>query len=318
MGKAIIDVAKKVLDDEASGLSLLGDFFDINFVNAVNKIYSSNGKVIVSGVGKSGHIGRKISATLSSTGTPSYFVHPTEASHGDMGMVSTDDIIFAISWSGETSELGDLVRFSQDNNIPLISLTASMDSSLAKSSDISLVLPKATEACPNGLAPTTSTTMQLVVGDALAICLLNERGFDKEKFKSLHPGGQLGAALSSVSEIMHVEKNMPLIESGTPMSDALISISEKGFGCAGIIKNDELIGIITDGDLRRHMGPELLDQNVDDVMTKNPKTVSKNMRASDALDLINNLGIQGLFVTEEGSKPKGFIHFHDLIRIIKT
>jgi arabinose-5-phosphate isomerase len=234
-----------------------------------------------------------------------------------MGMVGSEDIIFAISWSGETSELNDIVHFSKQNNIKLISLTSSSESHLASSADISLILPKATEACPNGLAPTTSTTMQLIVGDAIAICLLNERGFDKDKFKSLHPGGQLGAALSTLEDIMHKEDTIPLLNSGTNMSEALIKISEKGFGCSGVTKNDELIGIVTDGDLRRHMGPGLLEKTVDEIMNTNPKTVSRNMLATDALDLINEIGIQGLFIVDEKKHPLGFIHFHDLIRLIK-
>ena len=317
MSNNIKEVARKVLKDEAEGIALLESFFDENFTLAIKKILEISGKVIVTGVGKSGHIGKKISATLSSTGTPSYFVHPTEASHGDMGMVGSEDIIFAISWSGETSELNDIVHFSKQNNIKLISLTSSSESHLASSADISLILPKATEACPNGLAPTTSTTMQLIVGDAIAICLLNERGFDKDKFKSLHPGGQLGAALSTLEDIMHKEDTIPLLNSGTNMSEALIKISEKGFGCSGVTKNDELIGIVTDGDLRRHMGPGLLEKTVDEIMNTNPKTVSQNMLATDALDLINEIGIQGLFIVDEKKHPLGFIHFHDLIRLIK-
>ena len=317
MSNNIKEVARKVLKDEAEGIALLDSFFDENFTLAIKKILEISGKVIVTGVGKSGHIGKKISATLSSTGTPSYFVHPTEASHGDMGMVGSEDIIFAISWSGETSELNDIVHFSKQNNIKLISLTSSSESHLASSADISLILPKVTEACPNGLAPTTSTTMQLIVGDAIAICLLNERGFDKDKFKSLHPGGQLGAALSTLEDIMHKEDTIPLLNSGTNMSEALIKISEKGFGCSGVIKNDELIGIVTDGDLRRHMGPGLLEKTVDEIMNTNPKTVSQNMLATDALDLINEIGIQGLFIVDEKKHPLGFIHFHDLIRLIK-
>ncbi len=310
-------VARKVLKDESDGIALLKDFFDENFSSAVNKIFKIKGKVIVTGVGKSGHIGKKISATLSSTGTPSYFVHPTEASHGDMGMVGNDDIIFAISWSGETAELGDIIHFSKENKIGLISLTSSSDSLLSQSSDISLILPKATEACPNGLAPTTSTTMQLVVGDAIAICLLNQRGFDREKFKSFHPGGQLGAALLTVKDIMHKENSIPLLQSGTNMSEAIIKISEKGFGCAGVVRENKLIGILTDGDLRRHMGPELLSKTIDEIMNLKPKTVSENMLASEALSLINQLGIQGLFIINENNNPIGFVHFHDLIRLIK-
>ena len=313
----IIESAQKALDDEIKGLSLLKDFFDSDFEEAVNTIFKTKGKVVVTGVGKSGHIGRKISATLSSTGTPSYFVHPTEASHGDMGMIENNDIIFAISWSGETTELGNIVKYALENKIKLIGLSSNKNSHLAKSSNIALNLPLVDEACPNGLAPTTSTTMQLVVGDALAISLLNIRDFNKDNFRSLHPGGQLGAALAIVEDIMHSNNSLPVIEIGSPMSEALIKISEKGFGCIGVVSNNSLKGIITDGDLRRHMGPEMLNSKVESIMTKNPQTVNAKILVSDALDLINNLGIQGLFVTNKDMTPIGFVHFHDLIRIIK-
>ena len=313
----IIESAQKALNDEIEGLSLLKEFFNSNFEDAVNAIFKTNGKVVVTGVGKSGHIGRKISATLSSTGTPSYFVHPTEASHGDMGMIENNDIIFAISWSGETTELGNIVKYALENNIKLIGLSSNKNSHLAKSSDIPLNLPSVVEACPNGLAPTTSTTMQLVVGDALAISLLNIRDFNKDNFRSLHPGGQLGAALAIVKDIMHSGDSLPIIESGSLMSEAIIKISEKGFGCIGVISGDHLIGIITDGDLRRHMGPEILNNTVDSIMTKDPQTINSKVLVSDALNLINQLGIQGFFVSNNDKKPIGFIHFHDLIRIMK-
>lgn len=313
----IIESAQKALDDEIKGLSLLKDFFDSDFEEAVNTIFKTKGKVVVTGVGKSGHIGRKISATLSSTGTPSYFVHPTEASHGDMGMIENNDIIFAISWSGETTELGNIVKYALENKIKLIGLSSNKNSHLAKSSNIALNLPLVDEACPNGLAPTTSTTMQLVVGDALAISLLNIRDFNKDNFRSLHPGGQLGAALAIVEDVMHSNNSLPVIEIGSPMSEALIKISEKGFGCIGVVSNKSLKGIITDGDLRRHMGPEMLNSKVESIMTKNPQTVNAKILVSDALNLINNLGIQGLFVTNKDMTPIGFVHFHDLIRIIK-
>ena len=313
----IIESAQKALSDEIEGLSLLKEFFNSDFEKAVNAIFNSKGKVVVTGVGKSGHIGRKISATLSSTGTPSYFIHPTEASHGDMGMIEEKDIILAISWSGETTELGNIVKYALENKIKLIGLSSNKESHLAKSSNIALNIPMVEEACPNGLAPTTSTTMQLVIGDAIAISLLNIRDFNKDNFRSLHPGGQLGAALAVVKDVMHSGESLPTIDIGSPMSEALIKISEKGFGCIGVISNNSLEGIITDGDLRRHMGPEILNNKVESIMTKSPQMVSSTLLVSDALKLINNLGIQGLFVTDDGKSPIGFVNFHDLIRVIK-
>ena len=313
----IIESALQVLNDEIDGINLLKKFFDSNFEDAVRAIYDSSGKVIVTGVGKSGHIGRKISATLSSTGTPSFFIHPTEASHGDMGMIEKNDVIFAISWSGETTELGDIVRFAHENKNKLIGLSSNEKSHLAKSSDIPLNLPAAKEACPNGLAPTTSTTMQLIVGDALAISLLNIRDFNKDNFRSLHPGGRLGAILAKVKDVMHVSDETPILNKGCKMSEAIIKISEKGFGCIGITSEDMLIGIITDGDLRRHMGPEMLEKNVEEIMTKDPLNISDDLLVSDALKLINKQGVQGLFVTNQDKKPIGFVHFHDLIKVLK-
>ena len=313
----IIESAQKALSDEIEGLSLLKEFFNSNFEEAVSAIFNSKGKVVVTGVGKSGHIGRKISATLSSTGTPSYFIHPTEASHGDMGMIEKSDIILAISWSGETTELANVVKYALENKIKLIGLSSNKESHLAKSSDIALNIPFVEEACPNGLAPTTSTTMQLVIGDAIAISLLNIRDFNKDNFRSLHPGGQLGAALAIIEDVMHSGESLPIIEIGSPMSEALIKISEKGFGCIGVVSNNSLEGIITDGDLRRHMGPDMLNNKVESIMTKNPQMVSSKLLVADALELINNLGIQGLFVSNNNKIPVGFIHFHDLIRVIK-
>lgn len=313
----IIESAQKALNDEIEGLSLLKEFFNSNFEESVKAIFNSKGKVVVTGVGKSGHIGRKISATLSSTGTPSYFIHPTEASHGDMGMIEKSDIILAISWSGETTELANIVKYALENKIKLIGLSSNKKSHLAKSSDIALNIPLVEEACPNGLAPTTSTTMQLVIGDAIAISLLNIREFNKDNFRSLHPGGQLGAALAIIEDVMHSGDSLPIIEIGSPMSEALIKISEKGFGCIGVVSNNSLEGIITDGDLRRHMGPDILNNKVESIMTKNPRMVSSKLLVSDALELINNLGIQGLFVSNNNKIPVGFVHFHDLIRVIK-
>jgi arabinose-5-phosphate isomerase len=314
----IIETALQVLNDEIDGINLLKKFFDSNFEHAVKTIFDSNGKVIVTGVGKSGHVGRKISATLSSTGTPSFFIHPTEASHGDMGMIEKNDVILAISWSGETTELGDIVRFAHENKNKLIGLSSNKNSHLANSSDIALNLPNAKEACPNGLAPTTSTTMQLIVGDALAISLLNIRDFNKDNFRLLHPGGRLGAILAKVSDIMHIDDEIPVLNKGSKMSEAIIKISEKGFGCIGIILEDKLIGIITDGDLRRHMGPEMLDKSVEEIMTKDPISIPKQLLVSEALELLNKQGVQGLFITDNEKKPLGFVHFHDLIKVIKN
>ena len=273
----IIESAQKALSDEIEGLSLLKEFFNSDFEKAVDAIFNSKGKVVVTGVGKSGHIGRKISATLSSTGTPSYFIHPTEASHGDMGMIEEEDIILAISWSGETTELGNIVKYALENKIKLIGLSSNKESHLAKSSNIALNIPMVEEACPNGLAPTTSTTLQLVIGDAIAISLLNIRDFNKDNFRSLHPGGQLGAALAVVKDVMHSGESLPTIDIGSPMSEALIKISEKGFGCIGVISNNSLEGIITDGDLRRHMGHEILNNKVESIMTKRPQMVSSSL-----------------------------------------
>ena len=313
----IIETALQVLNDEIDGINLLKKFFDSNFEDAVKTIFDSNGKVVVTGVGKSGHVGRKISATLSSTGTPSFFIHPTEASHGDMGMIEKNDVILAISWSGETTELGDIVRFAHENKNKLIGLSSNKNSHLAKSSNIALNLPNAKEACPNGLAPTTSTTMQLIAGDAIAISLLNMRDFDKDNFRSLHPGGRLGSILARVRDIMHVGEEIPILNKGCKMSEAIIKISEKGFGCIGITSDDELIGIITDGDLRRHMGPEMLEKNVEEIMTKEPLSISEDLLVSEALKLINNQNVQALFITDKKNIPMGFVHFHDLIKVLK-
>ena len=267
--------ALRTLGTERDGIAVLmnglGGALGTAFTAAVDLLASAKGRVIVTGMGKSGHIGRKIAATLASTGTPAYYVHPGEASHGDLGMVQPDDVIVALSWSGETAELADLVAYAKRFRLGLIAVTCNEASSLARQADACLILPKALEACPNGLAPTTSTTMQLVIGDALAVALLERRGFTAEHFRVFHPGGKLGAQLKLVREVMHTGERLPLVPVGTRMAQALTVQSEKSFGCVIVVAEDgSLAGIITDGDLRRHMSGDLLDRLVEDVMTRDP------------------------------------------------
>jgi len=315
----LIRSALRTLETEMTGLAALSaaiaDGLGAPFVAAVEKIRSAAGRVIVTGMGKSGHVGRKIAATLASTGTPAYFVHPGEASHGDLGVISPDDIIVALSWSGETAELRDLIDYAKRFRVALIAVTANAESTLAKAADIALVLPAAKEACPLGLAPTTSTLMQLAVGDALAVTLFESRGFTALQFKDLHPGGRLGASLTFLRDVMHTEPKIPLVPLGSRMSDAIMEMSAKGFGCVGIVGADgKLHGIITDGDLRRNMRDDLLTSPVDQVMTKNPKTARPDQLAAEALELLNARKVTALFVVEN-AKPVGLVHLHDLLRI---
>ena len=285
------------------------------FGRATALIGAAKGRIIVTGLGKSGHVGRKIAATLASTGTPAYFVHPTEASHGDLGMVTGQDVILAISWSGETAELGSIITYSRRFAVPLIAMTSRLDSSLAKASEVVLLLPAAAEACPHGLAPTTSTTMQLVLGDCLAIALLEGKGFSASDFKAFHPGGQLGASLRHVGDIMHKGDKLPVVREGTPMSEALVTMTEKSFGCLGVIDaKGKLAGVITDGDLRRKMDANLLAMSCADIMTAGPKTIGPTALASAALEMLNAAKITSLFVVEAG-KPVGIVHVHDLLRL---
>jgi arabinose-5-phosphate isomerase len=318
MSKALIACALRTLEAEADGLAALGaaiaDGLGSAFTAAVEMVAAAEGRVIVSGMGKSGHIGRKIAATLSSTGTPAFFVHPAEASHGDLGMITPDDVILALSWSGETAELKSLIDYSRRFRIGLIAVTTEAASSLGRASDIALVLPQAREACPHNLAPTTSSLMQLALGDALAIALLESRGFTASDFRDLHPGGRLGALLKFTRDLMHRGDAMPLKPIGTKMSDAVLEMSAKGFGCVGITDGDgRLIGIITDGDLRRHMRPDLLDARVEEVMTKGPTTIRPDQLASEALEILNSLKRTVLFVVE-GERAIGVVHMHDLLR----
>ena len=274
-----------------------------------------DGRVIVTGVGKSGHIGSKIAATLASTGTPAFFVHPAEANHGDLGMIAKDDAIIAMSWSGESKELQGIIAYSRRFSIPLIAITSGESSALARAADVVLLLPPAPEACPHGLAPTTSALLQLVIGDALAIALLEGRGFTPDHFRTFHPGGQLGANLMQIREIMHVGDKLPLVVSGTGMREAILELSRKGFGCVAITATDgDLVGIITDGDIRRHIGSNLLEMTVDEVMTRSPKTAKPETLVATALQTINSSAITSLMVVD-GRRPIGLVHLHDLLRI---
>jgi arabinose-5-phosphate isomerase len=316
--RAFIESALRTLDAEAGGIHALSaairDGLGQSFIAAVELIRKARGRVIVTGMGKSGHVGRKVAATLASTGTPAFFVHPGEASHGDLGMITPDDVLMALSWSGETAELKDLIDYSRRFRIGLIALTADTGSTLAQSADVVIALPPAREACPHNLAPTTSSLMQLVLCDALAIALLESRGFTAVDFGILHPAGRLGALLKFARDVMHTGAAVPLAPLGTPMSDAIVEMTAKGFGCIGMVDaGGKLAGIITDGDLRRHMRADLLDARVDDVMTRNPKTIRPDQLASEALELLNASKITALFVVEAG-KPVGIVHFHDLLR----
>jgi arabinose-5-phosphate isomerase len=315
---APIACALRTLDAESGGLSALSAAIAGGlgraFTAATAMIAAARGRVIVSGMGKSGHIGNKIAATLASTGTPAHFVHPAEASHGDLGMITADDVIIAMSWSGETAELKNLIDYSRRFRIGLIAITAEASSTLGKAADVALVLPHAREACPHNLAPTTSSLMQLALGDALAIALLESRGFTALDFRALHPGGRLGALITHIRDLMHIGAEMPLKPVGTKMSDAIVEMSTKGFGCVGITDTaGALVGIITDGDLRRHMRPDLLDAAVEDVMTKKPATVRPDQLASEALEILNSMKRTVLFVVE-GGRAVGLVHMHDLLR----
>jgi arabinose-5-phosphate isomerase len=313
-----IESALRTLDAEAGGISALvaaiRDGMGEAFVAAARLIRAAKGRVIVTGIGKSGHIARKVAATLASTGTPAFFVHAGEASHGDLGMITPDDVIMALSWSGETAELKDLTDYSRRFRIPLLAVTAVADSTLAKAADVVLALPQAREACPHNLAPTTSALMQLALGDALAVALLESRGFTALDFRALHPGGRLGAMLKVVRDVMHVGPAVPLVPLGTRMADAIIEMSAKGKGCVGITDQRGLLtGIITDGDLRRHMRADLLEVAVDAVMTRNPKTVRPDQLISAVLELVNASNITVVMVVEQG-RPIGIVHMHDLLR----
>ena len=315
---AAILSALRTLDAEAGGIAAITAALQSSlrapFAAAADLIRNARGRLIVTGLGKSGHIGRKIAATFASTGTPAFFVHAAEASHGDLGMITADDVILALSWSGEQPEMKNLITYATRFGIAVIAMTADHESTLSKAADVALTLPKAREACPHNLAPTTSSLMLLALGDALAIALLEGRGFTSVDFSVLHPGGKLGALLKSTGDLMHAGDAVPLRPLGTRMSDALVEMSSKGFGCVGITDaRGQIVGIVTDGDLRRHMRPDLMTATVDEVMTKNPKTIGRDLLAGEALEILNASKITALIVTD-ANKPVGIVHLHDLLR----
>ncbi|MFB9952476.1 SIS domain-containing protein [Rhizobium puerariae] len=316
----VVDSALRTISFGKQGLNALEEALQNglgeSFRKAVEIIGSIDGRVVVTGVGKSGHIGRKIAASLASTGTPAFFVHPVEANHGDLGMIAAGDVVLALSWSGETAELQGIVSFTRRFSIPLIALTSGGLSTLAREADVVLLLPKEQEACPHGLAPTTSTLMQLAMGDALAVALLEARGFSATDFRVYHPGGKLGAMLSHVSDLMHTGERLPLVKKGVSMPEAIQELSHKRFGCVGVIDDDGcLCGVVTDGDIARHLDVNLRETLVDDVMTTNPKTVRKETLATAAMALLNKHNIGALLVVDEDRKPIGIVHFHDLLRV---
>ena len=307
------EVGRRVMLIEADALRAFAETLGRDFASAVETLFRAEGRIVCTGVGKSGHVGRKIAATLASTGTPALFVHATEASHGDLGMIGPGDVILALSKSGETRELADVVAYAKRFAITLVAVTASAESALGRAADIALVLPDAPEAADAVNAPTTSTTLQMALGDALAIALLERRGFTARDFGALHPGGKLGAALKAVEELMHGEAELPLIEAEAPMQAALIVMTEKRFGVVGVVGPDgRLAGVVTDGDLRRHMDG-LLGHTAGEVMTRGPKTAAPDMLAAEALKLMNDSRITVLFVVEDG-RPVGILHIHDLLR----
>jgi len=311
----IINRAKKTLSTEVKELKNLSKIFNNNFYKAVILLSKVKGRVIVTGVGKSAHIGNKISATLASTGTPSYLIHATEASHGDLGGITKNDCILAISNSGETSELNNIINYSKRFDIPLVSISSNAKSSLNKNSTVGIVYKKPIEACPHNLAPTSSTTIMLVIGDCIAMSLLELKGFESSQFKNFHPGGNLGKDLKRVHEIMHTGSALPLSKENDKMTKALITMTKKSFGCVGVINNyKKLIGIITDGDLRRNMNENLFNLKAVKLMTKKPSTGSRDMLVGEALNLMNKKKITSLFICDK-NKPVGIIHIHDLLRL---
>ena len=311
-----IKYAVETIEREIETLNILKNNLDHTLSQALDLLQNAKGRIIVTGMGKSGHIGKKMAATFSSTGTVAFFVHPAEASHGDLGMISDDDVVIAISYSGESKELSDILMYAKRHNIPLIAITRNPESSLGKNATLVLKLPDNGEACPLGLAPTSSTTATIVLGDVLAVNLMHRRGFSASDFRQRHPGGKLGAILCKVADIMHKGDEIPLLKDDTTMQDAFLAMSEKMLGCVGIINdNDELIGIITDGDLRRKMSPSLINEKVVDVMSSNPKVINQDALIVDAVNIMNNTGrgITNLFVVED-KKPIGVIHIHDCLK----
>ena len=309
-----IATARRVLALEADALGLMSRSLGDPFVRAVETILAARGRVICTGIGKSGHVARKIAATMASTGTQAYFVHATEASHGDLGMIAQDDVVLALSKSGETKELADMIGYAKRYSIPLIGMTAKADSTLGRASDILLQVPDAAEACAETNAPTTSTTLMIALGDALAVALLESKGFKADHFKVFHPGGKLGAMLRTASDLMHKSTELPLVASGTPFIEAVKSMSGKGFGVLGVTSPDvKLAGIVTDGDLRRYLTSGKTASVIDDVMNRTPLTASPDQLAADVLRTMNERKITQIFIVESG-KPVGIIHMHDLLK----
>ncbi len=318
MNEISLASARRTIATETRGLEALGAALDGDlgraFERAVHLMADPAARVIVSGMGKSGHVGRKIAATLASTGTPAYFVHPAEAGHGDLGMIATTDVVLALSWSGESAELAPVLAFADRFGVTLIAITSNAGSTLGRAATVVLELPRVDEACPHGLAPTTSTTLQLALGDALAVALLEGRGFTPEDFRVFHPGGKLGSSLRTVRDVMHAGDRVPVVATGTPMREAIIAMTGKGFGCVGVVDGDGLlIGIVTDGDLRRHLSGDLLSAKVDDVMTRNPKVTRPDALLGRVIATLNVASITALFVVDEG-RPVGVVHVHDLLR----
>ena len=311
---SIVKTARKVLKIESKALIKLADNLPKDFAKLISAIINCNGRVVVAGVGKSGHIARKIAATLASTGTPSYFVHATEASHGDMGMILENDICILISNSGETSEMRDIVAHTRRFSIPMAAISSNSDSTLMHAADFKLVLPDAAEACAIGMAPTTSTTMTLALGDALAVTLMHERNFNSESFQIFHPGGKLGAQMTKIHELMHVGNRIPLVSPEMSMQSALIEMTSKGFGIAVLINFGKIAGIISDGDLRRHMH-HLMEKSAGEIASPDPITVGKDAFAADALRIMNSKKISVLIVADEDNCAIGILHIHDLLRV---
>ncbi len=313
--EAFLRTARQVVTDEARALDVLAGSLNEDFAEAVQMILQAPGRIIISGIGKSGHIGHKIAATLASTGTPAYFVHPAEASHGDLGMVSKGDVVLAISNSGEAPELVNLLAFTRRFGIPLIGLSSKPESTLMKQADVHLLIPSMGEACGFGMVPSISTTLTLAMGDALAIALMKYRDFKPEDFRAFHPGGKLGAQLSTVRDLMH--EDLPLVPVGTPMSEALLVMSQKSFGVVGVTDEDgRLMGIVTDGDLRRNMDG-LLNKTTEEVMTRDPLTIAPNAMAEEAVSIMNDRKITSLFVVDPESQgpAQGLLHIHDCLRV---
>ena len=309
-----VSSAKRVLGIESEAISALADSLGDEFRRALDVISAVTGRLVVTGMGKSGHIAHKIAATLSSTGTPALFVHPAEASHGDLGMITNQDAVFALSNSGETEELADLVAYAKRFEIPLIAVTGGENSTLAQAADVFLMLPKSEEACPMGLAPTTSTTVMMALGDAISVALLERKGFSPDEFHVFHPGGKLGRRLLKVADIMHGGDSLPLIEDATGMPDALIEMTAKSLGCVGVVDAEgRLQGVITDGDLRRNMSTNLLSLKAGDVMTENAKTIGQDMLAIEAVGFMNANSITNVFVVD-GDRAVGVLHIHDCLR----